>query len=780
MIRLIAAVIAALAIGASARAQCREGWLGGYSRNQPPGPIDCATTWDPDGDGPEKDWLVVGGWFGEVDGRPAQSVAAWNGREWVPLGTELSGNVRALTVYKGVLVAGGNFDLGDSIFVGDLAWLDTGGELGGVWRPFAPAGQGGGVDALCVFKGELIVGGYMRFSDRNVSGAVLRYDGASWRTLGSGLQYGDGTRAPYVRSFAEVGGRLIVGGRFDHAGGVAAASIAAWDGSDWSALGAGLDGEPNQIVGHSGEVFAAQMLLNEDGWSEEAQVSRFDGARWVTLRRWATPEVTIASTSDGLIAAGDLWRYDGKDDGDEAAPFMARWSGVNWQRVRPGPGYVVERLMRTSAGLLATGPFGSIESTPCAGIALLTERGWEAYPRPQADGVVNNFCEFRGELIAGGWFSAIGGVGATHLAAWDGAAWRGFAPAPKWGVYGLTVFREELIAAGNFSGYAGRSASELARWDGAAWRALGAGPTDGEADWVDAIGHYRGRLVASVSLYKPDASGARASQIRAWDGRKWSDLTPSVTNLRGTVSVLREYRGELYAAGSFMVLGTVGTRGIARWDGSAWRAVGEGLAGTSVVSVGALAEWNGKLVVGGSFRSAGGIPAHGLAFWGGERWSAPGFPLGDNAVVRALEVQNGLLVVGGYQLSPASASGQNLVRWTTTGQGGGWEALDEGPDGGVNTLRAHQGVLHVGGGFDLAGGARSASWARWGCVDGGSGLFGGRCAADFNDDGVADDRDVLEFLYAFERLEIGADLNHDGGIDDADWYECLDRMNIGC
>jgi hypothetical protein len=66
------------------------------------------TTWDPDGNGPHKELLIVGG-FSVAGDMVANNIAAWDGNSWQPLGSGINGSVRALTVYNGELIAGGEF-----------------------------------------------------------------------------------------------------------------------------------------------------------------------------------------------------------------------------------------------------------------------------------------------------------------------------------------------------------------------------------------------------------------------------------------------------------------------------------------------------------------------------------------------------------------------------------------------------------------------------------------------------------------------------------------------
>ena len=75
--------------------------------------------------------------------------------------------------------------------------------------------------------------------------------------------------------------------------------------------------------------------------------------------------------------------------------------------------------------------------------------------------------------------------------------------------------------------------------------------------------------------------------------------------------------GSLYAGGLFTTAGGVDANGIARWDGSAWYALGsgaEGYYGSGLVYE-LEAGSGGSLFAGGDFTVAGGIPANYIARW---------------------------------------------------------------------------------------------------------------------------------------------------------------------
>src|SRR4051794_12335792 len=63
------------------------------------------------------------------------------------------------------------------------------------------------------------------------------FSDANWSSLGPA----PGPNTPVLASVVDASGNLYIGGNFTAVGGVAAAYIAKWDGSSWSALGAGLN-----------------------------------------------------------------------------------------------------------------------------------------------------------------------------------------------------------------------------------------------------------------------------------------------------------------------------------------------------------------------------------------------------------------------------------------------------------------------------------------------------------------------------------------------------------
>jgi hypothetical protein len=241
----------------------------------------------------------------------------------------------------------------------------------------------------------------------------------------------------------------------------------------------------------------------------------------------------------------------------------------------------------------------------------------------------------------------------------------------------------------------------LARWDGRAWRALGDGGPGSALD-----GPVHAVLFSGETLYAGGefrtAGGLPARGVARWDGRRWHALG---AGLDGAVWALAARGGEIYAGGEF-------EGGVARWDGKAWRSVGgEGVDG----AVHALTTLGDRLVAAGRFGRAGGAPADAIAAWDGAHWT----PLGDGlrrgepgGVVWALAARGSDLFAGGEFVSAGGAPAFNVARW----DGSRWHALGGGLRGGlerVSALTVLGEELVAGGEFTRAGDVGALRLAAW-------------------------------------------------------------------
>ena len=393
----------------------------------------------------------------------------------------------------------------------------------------------------------------------------------------------------------------------------------------------------------------------------------------------------------------------------------------------------------SGAALYLGGNFTTIGGTSAARIAKWDGSGWSAL----GGGLSSNECyavgSFGGDLYAAGYFNSADGVaGTAKLARWDGTQWHSIGAQLELfsnQLWDLTTWDDgngdALYIAGNFMNIGGAGgASFIAKWDGTSFSSLGA-PIGGAVPlivftsyaWDDGNGEdlYIGGRFLSVD-------GVPASRIARWDGTSWSALGTGVTGSGVTPSVnamvaFDDGSGEaLYVAGqSFVTAGGMSANRVARWDGSAWSAVGDGFADGIVWDLEVFDDGNGPaLYAFGTFSSSGGTPLGGVAKWDGSAWVSPG-GLADDDCYSGLVYDDGsgsAMYVGGRYSTIGGVSANGVARLQACGDLAG----DVNGDGSVD----FDDLLDV--------------LAAWGACG------GPPCPADLNGDGSVDFDDLLAVL----------------------------------
>ncbi|MEO6596538.1 MAG: hypothetical protein ABIP94_17440, partial [Planctomycetota bacterium] len=619
--------------------------------------------------------LVVAGYFASAGGVPASRIARWDGASWSALGAGFDDQVRALTVLpNGDLIAGGAFQTAGGANTPLIArWDGTSwSALGGGLQSVFPAVQG--VWALTVMtNGDLIVGGTFLGAVGVAARHIARWNGTSWLALGAGLTGSVGSDCVYSLTTLP-NGNLVAGGQFSTVGG-AALHLALWDGVTWSALGSAINGAFNQV-----QVSALTTMPNGDlvasgtfsfiGGVAARHIARWNGSSWSALGAGmfsimvsgAAPVYALTVLPSGeLIAGGFFWR-----SGSVSASGVSRWDGANWTALAGGMDGSVAAMVRLANGdLVVGGSFRTAGGLATDRIARWDGTSWSPLGSGMDDSIAALAVLPNGDVVAGGFFTTAGGISASRIARWNGITWSPLGAGMNSIVAALRVLPNgDLIAGGGFGNTGGVVVNNIARWDGTAWASLGAGI----AGWVSALDlSPNGDLVAGGSFAA--AGGVSANCIARWNGVAWSALG---SGINGSVRALVvQANGDLVASGGFNVAGAVSANNIARWDGATWWPLGTGLTGPPFLyGVSALAVLpNGDLMAGGSF-NVGGVTGSGgsvgnLARWDGSAWS--NVAAGTNGNVRSLLMNPlGELVVGGdFTVAGSNVSGA-LARLTTT------------------------------------------------------------------------------------------------------------------
>jgi trimeric autotransporter adhesin len=557
-------------------------------------------------------------------------------------------------------------------------------------------GIGGSVSAVLEWNGVSYVGGTFTTLSDSVTSAkyIAAWDGSAWSALGAGSSNGVGNS---VRALCVFGGKLYVGGLFTTLGdGVTSASrIAAWDGSDWSTLPSGVgNGVSSDVLALS--VFAGKLYVGGqftslgDGATTARRIAAWDGSAWSTLgmgeNNGVSGGVLALTVFSGRLFVGGSFIALG--DGTTSARSIASWDGAAWSNLTVG----------RNNGVL---------------------------------GVVNALSVFAGKLYVGGSFATLGDgtTSANRIAEYNGSTWAnltvvvGRSNGLAGTVSALSVFAGRLYMGGSFTalGDGVTPAKYIAAWDGASWSNLTAGTSDGlSGGSVSALSVIGPTLAIGGSFTTFGDGVTPAHFITVWSAasssfvaRAFRSPSQPSAGLVGAVRSIAPFAGRMYVGGSFTTLGdgSASPKYVAAWDGGAWSTLGAGSSnGVSSGAVNALCVFGGRLFVGGSFPTLGNgsTLANRIAAWDGDAWSTlrSGSSTGvSTGAVNALSVFGGRLFVGGSftALGDGTTSAKYIVSWS----GSMWLTLpfrgSNGVSGDVLALSVFGSRLYVGGLFTTLG-----------------------------------------------------------------------------
>ncbi|MDF2455105.1 MAG: hypothetical protein K0R51_1098 [Cytophagaceae bacterium] len=216
-----------------------------------------------------------------------------------------------------------------------------------------------------------------------------------------------------------------------------------------------------------------------------------------------------------------------------------------------------------------------------------------------------------------------------------------------------------LYAAGNFTDANGKL--YVAKWDGTTWSALGSLNVSGSITSmvIDNSGniYVTGTFKDSYNNY----------YVAKWNGTQWLELGLDTNNkvLIGnapSLTLALDNSQTLYAAGQFYDPTTFQYY-VAKWDGSAWSAVGTMYTSQYILSL--ASDLSGNVYASGLFRDV--LGNYSVMKWDGATWSQlgePGDPLLHSGLFAlATDQENNVFVVVGYH----DASQRNVIaKYTNT------------------------------------------------------------------------------------------------------------------
>ncbi len=472
--------------------------------------------------------------------------------------------------------------------------------------------------------------------------------------------------------------------------------------------------------------------------------------------------LAIAKAADGTLYLGGQFNR----CTDVSANNVVRWDPATGRYSTLGAGAsngvdaIVYSIAIVGSNVIVGGDFASAGGAAARRVAAWNGSTWSTLGAGAGNGTNGTVAALavQGSVVyVGGTFSSAGGVAANNLARWDGSAWSTVGAGASNGVNdsvsALAVSGTSLIAGGAFTSAGGTTANRIARWNGSVWSSFGSGAADG----VD--GNVRAVAVAAngVDVYAGgdffNAGGATAYKIARWDGSAWSAVGASLFSIGGeAVYAIAVSGSDLYVGGDFLQAGSQVVNYVARWDGTNWNALGNGASAGVGSQARALLADGSSLYAVGLFATAGLNGANRAARWNGTAWSAlvppgaHGLPAASS--VTAMSVAGSLVYVAGAFTQIDGITANGIAKW----DGSAWTSLGTGSANGVtgviHAIAVAGSDVYVGGYLSKAGGQPTQCVARWN----GSAWSG---LAQYCRDSGGGDGDVRAILVSGSDLYVG-------------------------
>lgn len=315
------------------------------SGDVPPSPAPSPSQWSSPGGGidgvvhaiavGDANQIFVGGLFPSAGGELVNNIVLWNGETFIPLENGVSTFntfspvVNSLVYLNGILYAGGCFTNASGVDANFIAgwngtnWFDLGlGSQGalsilvGVWA----------IAATTDGKG-LVVGGFFHNAGGvNVSNAAFyNITSKQWSSIGQGFD-----RRIYA-IVVDDENNWYFGGTFTNASGIPCSSVAKWNGTSFSNLGGGVEGQVQALAIWNEMLFVGGQFSSAGSGISVNNIAIYSNEEWSSpasgLGSPNSAVLSLFATKNGVFASGIF---------TTPSSFVSFWNGEAWSDVGKG------------------------------------------------------------------------------------------------------------------------------------------------------------------------------------------------------------------------------------------------------------------------------------------------------------------------------------------------------------------------------------------------------------------------------------------------------------
>lgn len=229
---------------------------------------------------------------------------------WETVGGGLNNNVYDMINFNGELFVGGKF-WGEVKSWDGTSWTDYP-SLIGISVPLT----------LSIYNDTLYTGG--DFPGQGSQSRVYRLVNGAWEQVGEVFDHPAWSSTKRLITYDTL---LISGGHFSSIGATSANNIAAWDGTTWNPMGAGLNGTIGFLEVHNNTLYATGSFMASGTDTTVRNIARWNGVSWECFDTNVVITTAYALKSyQGELLIGNIWNTIGGTDMNG----IARWDGTNY------------------------------------------------------------------------------------------------------------------------------------------------------------------------------------------------------------------------------------------------------------------------------------------------------------------------------------------------------------------------------------------------------------------------------------------------------------------